>query len=128
MSEGNTCIAEPNSMPCCSCSVLHGVNCNSEKKTFNFVSHIVTISREFDWRKDAHATELKQRPQIFRKLSFIELCDSKLSGLHPFEKMAINHWVKIGRKQKNRIVMLTENSSIITNDTQGPQKPQHHQQ
>ena len=30
----------------------------------------------------------------FVKLSFRNLCDSKLSGLHPFDNMAIIHWVK----------------------------------
>ena len=62
-----------------------------KKKTFKFVSHIVRISREFDSRKDSHSTKLKERPQIFRKLSFIELHGSKLSGLNPFDNMAINH-------------------------------------
>ena len=33
----------------------------------------------------------QQRPQIFVKLSFRELYDSKLSGLHPFDNMAIIH-------------------------------------
>ena len=47
------------------------------------------MSKEFDSRKDSHSTELEQRPQIFLKLSFRELCDSKLSGLHPFHNMAI---------------------------------------
>ena len=28
---------------------------------------------------------------IFVKLGFRELCDSKLSGLHPFDNMAITH-------------------------------------
>ena len=31
---------------------------------------------------------------IFLKLSFWELCDSKLSGSHPFDNMAIIYWVK----------------------------------
>ena len=35
------------------------------------------MSREFDSRKDSHATKLEQRPQIFVKLSFKELCASK---------------------------------------------------
>ena len=31
------------------------------------------------------------RPRIFLKLSFREFCDSKLSGLHPFDNMVIIH-------------------------------------
>ena len=32
------------------------------------------MSGEFDLSKDSHSTELEQRPQIFVKLSFGELC------------------------------------------------------
>ena len=46
---------------------------------------------EFDLRKDLQSAKFEQRPQIFVKLSFRELCDSKLSGLHPFDNMAIIH-------------------------------------
>ena len=49
------------------------------------------MSGEFDSRKDSHSTNIKQRPQRFVKLSFRELCDSKLSGLHPFDNMAMIH-------------------------------------
>ena len=49
---------------------------------------------EFDARKDSHGTKLEQRPQIFVKISFRELCGSKLSGLHPFDNMVIIHLVK----------------------------------
>ena len=35
-------------------------------------------------------------PQIFVKLSCRELCDSELSGVHPFDNMVIIHQVKIG--------------------------------
>ena len=52
------------------------------------------MSGEFDSRKDLHSTKFERRHQIFTKLSFRELCDSKLSGLHPFDDMAINHWIK----------------------------------
>ena len=48
----------------------------------------------FDSRKCAHSTKLEQRPQIFVKLSFGELCGSKLSGLHPFDNIIIIHSVK----------------------------------
>ena len=47
------------------------------------------INREFGSRKDSQSTKFKQKPQIFIKLSFRELCNSKLSGLHPFDNMAI---------------------------------------
>ena len=47
------------------------------------------MSGEFYSRKDSQSTKFEGRPQIFVKLSFKELCDSKLSGLHPFDNMAI---------------------------------------
>ena len=49
------------------------------------------MSGEFDSRKDSQSTKFEQRPQIFVKLSFRELCDSKLSGLHASDNMAIIH-------------------------------------
>ena len=49
------------------------------------------MSGEFDSRKDSQSTKFEQRPQIFVKLSFRELWDSKLSGLHPFDNMTIIH-------------------------------------
>ena len=49
---------------------------------------------EFDSRKDSRSTKFEKRPQIFVKLSFGELCDSKVSGLHPSDKMTIIHSVK----------------------------------
>ena len=49
------------------------------------------MSGEFDLRKYSHSTKLEGRPQTFVKLSFRELCGSKLSGLHPFDNMAIIH-------------------------------------
>ena len=61
-----------------------------------FVSHEERMAGEFDSRKDSHSTKLERRPQIFVKLSFRELCGSKLSGLHPFDNMAIIRGVKIG--------------------------------
>ena len=51
------------------------------------------MSGEFDSRKDLQSTKFEQRPQIFVKLSFRELSDSKLSGLHAFDSMAIIHKV-----------------------------------
>ena len=47
------------------------------------------MSGELDSRKDSKSTKFKRRPQIFVKLSFRELSNSKLSGLHAFDKMAI---------------------------------------
>ena len=47
------------------------------------------MSGEFDSRNDSQSTKFEQRPQIFLKLSFRELHDSKLSGLHAFDNMAI---------------------------------------
>ena len=35
--------------------------------------------------------KIKQKPLIFIKLSFRQLPDSKLSGLHAFDNMAIIH-------------------------------------
>ena len=49
------------------------------------------MSGEFDSRKDSQSKKFEQRPQIFVKLSFRELSDSKLSGLHPLDNMAIIH-------------------------------------
>ena len=54
-----------------------------------FVSHRARMSGEFDSRKDSQLTSLEGRPQIFVKLNFRELCNSKLSGLHAFDNMAI---------------------------------------
>ena len=49
------------------------------------------MSGEFDSSKDSQSTKFEQRPQIFVNLSFRELSDSKLSGLHAFDNMAIIH-------------------------------------
>ena len=46
------------------------------------------MSGEFDSRNDSHSMRFEQRPQILVKVSFRELCDSRLSGLHPFDNMA----------------------------------------
>ena len=56
-----------------------------------FISHRAKILEELDSRKDPFSTKFKQRPQVFINLSFGELCNSKLSGLHPFDNMAIIH-------------------------------------
>ena len=62
-----------------------------------FVSHRARMLGGLDSRKDPQSTKFKQRPQTFVKLSFRELCNSKLSGLHPFDNMAIIHRAKIGQ-------------------------------
>ena len=49
------------------------------------------MSGEFDLGKNSQLTKFERRPQIFVKLSFRELCDSKLSGLLAFDNMAIIH-------------------------------------
>ena len=49
------------------------------------------MSGEFDSRKDSHSTKLERNPQIFVKLSFRQLYGLNLSGLHPFDNMAIIH-------------------------------------
>ena len=48
-------------------------------------------SLEFDSREDLQSAKFEQRPRIFVKLSFRELRDSKLSGLHASDNMAIIH-------------------------------------
>ena len=52
------------------------------------------MSGTFNAKKDSHSTKFEQRPQIFIKLTFRELCNSKLSGLHPLDNMTLIHWVK----------------------------------
>ena len=47
------------------------------------------MSGEFNSGKDSQSTKSEQWPQIFVKLSFRQLCNSKLSGLHTFDNMAI---------------------------------------
>ena len=47
------------------------------------------MSVEFNSRKDSRSAKFEQRPRIFINLSFRELCDLKLSVLHPFDHMAI---------------------------------------
>ena len=49
------------------------------------------MSGEFNSRKDSRLTRFEQRSQIFTKIRFRELCNSKLSGLHAFDNMAIIH-------------------------------------
>ena len=55
-----------------------------------FVSHRARTSGEFDSRKYSQLTKFERRP-LFVKLTFRELCDSKLSGLHAFDNTVIIH-------------------------------------
>ena len=50
------------------------------------------MSGVFDSREDSQSTKFKQRPQILVKLTFRELCDSKLSSLHSFDMVSL--WVE----------------------------------
>ena len=54
-----------------------------------FVPHRARMSGEFDSRKDSQSTKFERRPQVFIKLNVREFCDSKLSGFHAFDNMAI---------------------------------------
>ena len=60
-----------------------------------FVSQWARTSGEFDSWTDSQSTKFQQGPQIFIKLSFREFHDSKLSGLHAFDNMAIiqSEWI-----------------------------------
>ena len=46
---------------------------------------------EFNSGKDSQSAKFEQMPHIFVKLSFRELYNSKSSGLHPVDNMAIIH-------------------------------------
>ena len=58
------------------------------------------MSREFDSRKYLESTKFEQRPRIFVKLIFRELCDSKLFALNAFDNMAIIHKFKLVEDRK----------------------------
>ena len=47
------------------------------------------MSGEFDSKKDSKSTKFERRHRIFVKLSFRELCDSILSGLHALDNIAV---------------------------------------
>ena len=69
------------------------INSGHFNESSRFVSHRARMSGKFDSRQDSQSTKFEQRPRIFVKLSFRELCDSKLSGLHAFDNMVIIHKV-----------------------------------
>ena len=48
------------------------------------------MAGEFDSRKGLHSTKFEPWCQIFIKLCIRELCDSKLSELHLFDKYGHN--------------------------------------
>ena len=81
------------------------------------------MSGETDSRKVSYSTKFKERPQIFVKLKFGELCGSKSSGSHPFDNMVI-----IPETQIPEVIFVTlnENSYVITNDTRDGWKYPHH--
>ena len=56
-----------------------------------FVSQRARMPGEFDSRKDSQSTKFEERPRIFVNLSFREICNPKLSGLHAFDNMVIIH-------------------------------------
>ena len=49
------------------------------------------MSGEFNSRIESHSTKFEGSLRIFGKPSFRELCDLKLSDLHPFDNMVIIH-------------------------------------
>ena len=49
--------------------------------------------------KDLHPTKFERR----QKLSFKELCDSQLFGLHAFDNLAISLSQQRGKTQKDRL-------------------------
>ena len=51
-------------------------------------SHRARMPGELDSRKDSQSKKFERRPRIFVMLSFRELGDSKLYGLHAFDNMA----------------------------------------
>ena len=55
------------------------------------VSHRAWMSGELDSREDSQSAKLEWKPQKFIMLSFAELYNSRLSGLHAFDNMDINH-------------------------------------
>ena len=69
-----------------------------------FVSHRARMLGKFYSRKDWNSTKFEWRHQIFVKLSFMEFFDSELSGLNPFDNLAIIHWVKNRLKTERQAV------------------------
>ena len=70
--------------------------------THSSLSHTEQECQESLMQGKMHIQQ-KRRPRILVKLSFREFCGSKLSGLHPFDNIAIIHLVKNRLKQKSRL-------------------------
>ena len=60
----------------------------------SFVSHSKNVRGMWFKGRFAFNKIVMKASNMFKSLSFRELCDSKLSGLHPFYYMTIIHWVK----------------------------------
>ena len=60
-----------------------------------FVTHRARMPGKFDSRKDLQSTKFELRPQIFVKLSFTKLCNSKLSGLHTFDNIILVYYISL---------------------------------
>ena len=58
------------------------------------------MSGDFDSRKDSHSTKFERSSQIFVKLSFKELCHSKLFGLYSLIIWLLLFELKIGKNRK----------------------------
>ena len=84
-------------------------------KSSKFVLQRARMSEQFGSTKDSYSTKFKQRPQIFVNLSFIELFDSKLSGLLSFDNMAIIHRVKNRSETKRYAVSLLDTNPLLRN-------------
>ena len=59
----------------------------------------IHIQTNETFEEDKLEEKFERMPRIFVKLSFRELYDSKLSGSHPVDNMAIINLVEIGQKQ-----------------------------
>ena len=48
-------------------------------------------------------SKIQRKASNIRKAKLRDLCDSKLSGLHPFDNMIIIHYLKRGQQEKGRL-------------------------
>ena len=78
-----------------------------------FASHRARTSGVFNSRKDSNSTKFEQKLQIFVELSFREKCDSKLSGLHSFDNMALIHWFK-KRSKTERLALSSWDTNLCS--------------
>ena len=77
------------------------------------------MSGELDPRKDSQSTKFERSPRLFVKLSFRELCYPKLFRLYKVISFQGTPILEL------TFLTLTENSSVVINDTQGPHKYPH---